>query len=290
IDTFAYQYTRTPPKLVKPRDNVIVRLCSIECCFTHPLDDPNCPDNVSFASDIKRWSEISNRLYIWDYTTNYENYNCPFPNFQVLQKNMQFFIKHNVKGIYEEGNYTAAECNSEFADLRSYLLARLMWDPDLDYDAEMNGFLKAYYGGGWQYMREFLDLLAANSGKPGLFGEHRKMGIYFTPDDKGALDLKLNQVRYADDLWAKAIELAGSDFCKQNVLRSQLSWRFWKGCNRVEEFSWLLPLEQWQGANEQLYNDFKAFGIVRYGEGKSYIQPNPSWWCPPSAWGGYDRQ
>ncbi len=31
IDTFAYQYTRKPPKHVVPRDNVIVRLCSIEC-------------------------------------------------------------------------------------------------------------------------------------------------------------------------------------------------------------------------------------------------------------------
>ncbi|MHC4743252.1 MAG: DUF4838 domain-containing protein, partial [Planctomycetota bacterium] len=31
ISTLAYQYTRKPPKLTKPRPNVIVRLCSIEC-------------------------------------------------------------------------------------------------------------------------------------------------------------------------------------------------------------------------------------------------------------------
>ncbi|MEY2428190.1 MAG: hypothetical protein QOJ40_1075, partial [Verrucomicrobiota bacterium] len=29
VDTFAYQYTRHPPKTIRPRENVIVRLCSI---------------------------------------------------------------------------------------------------------------------------------------------------------------------------------------------------------------------------------------------------------------------
>ena len=37
IHTFAYLYCRRPPKLTRPRDNVIVRLCSIECCFSHPI-------------------------------------------------------------------------------------------------------------------------------------------------------------------------------------------------------------------------------------------------------------
>ena len=30
IDTLAYQYTRKPPQTIRPRRNVIVRLCSIE--------------------------------------------------------------------------------------------------------------------------------------------------------------------------------------------------------------------------------------------------------------------
>ncbi len=37
IDTLAYQYTRKAPKTLRPRHNVIIRLCSIECCFAHPL-------------------------------------------------------------------------------------------------------------------------------------------------------------------------------------------------------------------------------------------------------------
>lgn len=50
VDTLAYQYTRKPPKTLKPRSNVIVRLCAIECNFREPLDHPS---NAAFADDIR---------------------------------------------------------------------------------------------------------------------------------------------------------------------------------------------------------------------------------------------
>ncbi|MBC7288692.1 MAG: DUF4838 domain-containing protein, partial [Armatimonadetes bacterium] len=56
IDTLAYSYSRKPPKHVRPRPNVIVRLCSIECCFSHPL--ATCPVNASFMDDLREWSKI----------------------------------------------------------------------------------------------------------------------------------------------------------------------------------------------------------------------------------------
>ena len=287
IDTFAYQYTRTPPKITKPLPNVVIRLCSIECCFAHPLDDPKCSENAKFAADIKEWSKISNHLYIWDYTTDYGHYNCYFPNFGVLQRNIQFFVANNVKGIYEEGNHQAAECDSEFADLRSYLLARLMWNPDIDYGAEMNGFLKAYYGDGWQYLREFIDFTSANAGTK---LPHRKLGIFNSPTDKDLLNMGINKIRYADALWEKAVALAGDEKIgaetrEQRVRRSQLSWRFWKGCNKAAEFWRLQPVENWQAANEALYKDLKAFGITRYSEGSLLIpEPPESWRGTPEDW------
>jgi len=291
IDTFAYQYTRTPPKLTKPLDNVIIRLCSIECCFAHPLDDPKCSFNAAFANDIKGWKAISNHLYIWDYTTNYGHYNCYFPNFGVLQRNIQFFVANNVKGVYEEGNHQAVECDSEFAGLRSYLLARLMWDPGIDYDAEMNGFLKAYYGEGWQYLRAFIDLTTANAGTK---RPHRKLGIFNRPTDKDLLNMGINKIRYADALWEKAIELAGDEKLgaetrEQRVRRSQLSWRFWKGANKAAEFWRLRPVEAWQAANEALYNDFVDFGVTRYKEGgypstEWMLRKPGDWWGTPENW------
>ena len=55
IDTLAYQYTRPAPKLTKPRSNVIIRLCSIECNFGRPLTDPS---NAPFQKDISNWAQV----------------------------------------------------------------------------------------------------------------------------------------------------------------------------------------------------------------------------------------
>ncbi|MHC4727313.1 MAG: DUF4838 domain-containing protein [Planctomycetota bacterium] len=117
ISTLAYQYTRKPPKYVKPRDNVIVRLCSIECSFSKPLADER---NKKFGDDIVGWSKISNRLYIWDYTTNFRHHIMPHPNLRVLGPNVKFFAEHNVKGIFEQGAYTTN--GAEMAELRAWLL------------------------------------------------------------------------------------------------------------------------------------------------------------------------
>ncbi|MBR5160988.1 MAG: DUF4838 domain-containing protein, partial [Thermoguttaceae bacterium] len=56
VDTLAYQYTRKPPKTIKPRHNVIVRLCTIECSFLKPLTDES---NKTLKDDIEGWAEIA---------------------------------------------------------------------------------------------------------------------------------------------------------------------------------------------------------------------------------------
>jgi hypothetical protein len=278
IDTFAYQYTRKPPKHVVPRDNVIVRLCSIECCFAHSLNDPGCKENAAFNKDLTDWKEICNRLYIWDYTTNYGNFLGPFNNFDVMQKNMQYFAENNVKGIYEEGNYMAAQCNAEFAELRAYLLCKLLWDPYLDYDKTMNDFLRAYYGKGWQYVREYIDMTVKNSGNC-----NKHMAIWSDMTSKGVFDLTKNEIAYCDELWAKAAELADNEIILKNVKMSELAWRYWKGCNKVAEFTRLQNPTIWRDANKALYADYQKYGIVRFSESKM-LSTEPDFYAIPSKW------
>jgi hypothetical protein len=202
---------------------------------------------------------------------------------------MQFFVAHGVKGVYEEGNYYGASCDSEFAGLRAYLLARLLFNPDIDYEAEMDGFLRAYYGGGWQYIKESIRLICAHAGLPEPTGEPRRMGMYVTPTDKALLSLKPNQAAYADRLWARALELAGGNECRRNVLRSRLSWRFWKACNRVNEFGPLRWPGKLRAENERLYDDLLAAGVTQYREsfgGVGALIPPGDWKDSPLRWKG----
>lgn len=244
IDTFAYRYTRKPPKGIVPEDNVIVRLCTIECCFSHPFDDPACPTNVEFMKDLAGWSAICDRLYIWDYCTNYSAFVGIFPDFGTLQRNMQIFAENNVKGVYEEGNYTM-QAETEFGELRSYLIGRLMIDPYMDYTAERNAFLDAYYGAGGKYIAEFLDMITENAGK-------KHLGIY--EFQSNTLSLKKKQIARCDGLWQSAkAETDGAE--KANVLASELCWRYWKMKNRVSEFS--SPFTR-KAETEKLTDDINA--------------------------------
>lgn len=155
IDTLAYQYTRKAPRTIRPRANVRVRLCSIECCFAHPLE--TCAHNKSFVDDIVAWSKITDNLYLWDYVVSFGHYLLPFPNFDVLGPNAQFFAAHGVKGIFEEGAYQSDA--AELSELRAYVLAKVLWNPKADVKKAIQEFTDAVYGEAGPEVREYLDLL-----------------------------------------------------------------------------------------------------------------------------------
>ncbi|MBQ6830316.1 MAG: DUF4838 domain-containing protein [Clostridia bacterium] len=158
IHTLAYQYTRGAPISVKPEDNVLVQLCDIECCFSHPLNTACNSAAVSFYEDLVNWTALCDTLYVWDYVTNFAHYNMTYPNFSCLRENIRFFAENGVDGIFEDGN--SHSISGEFGELRSYLLAKCLWDPymtEAEYYAHMDDFLKGVYGDGWQHIREYID-------------------------------------------------------------------------------------------------------------------------------------
>jgi len=158
FETLAYQYSRKPPKTLRPRHNVIIRLCSIECCFAHPLETCPSEENRRFREDLAAWSKVAPVLWVWDYTTNFAHYLQPFPNFEVLQANVQFFVQNGVKYLFEQGNYSPGG-NGEMAPLRAYVLAKLLWNPNTNVQRHINDFLHGYYGNAAGAIRAYMELL-----------------------------------------------------------------------------------------------------------------------------------
>ena len=163
IDTLAYQYTRACPKITKPKENVAVRLCTIECCFSHSLKTCNKTGALedygrkhNIIDDFDEWAKISKRLYVWDYVTDFCHYLLPHPNLHILKDNINFFAEHNVAGLFEQG--CGDTINSDFGALRAYVLSKLMWDPSLDSNELIDEFLYHYYGKAHKIVRSYIDL------------------------------------------------------------------------------------------------------------------------------------
>jgi hypothetical protein len=198
ISTLAYQYTRKPPKHVKPRHNVIVRLCSIECSFSKPLSDER---NKKFRDDIIGWSKICNRLYIWDYTTDFRHYVMPHPNLRVLGPNVKFFVDHNVKGLFEQGAYQSY--GSEMAELRAWVLAKLLWDPTRDAEKLINEFIEGYYGAAGPHIKTYLkvthDAVEASGEWLGCFSPHTAKFLSLETITKGWGHLKAAEEAVKDN-------------------------------------------------------------------------------------------
>ena len=154
VDTLAYQYTRKPPLHIRPLPNVIIRLCSIECDFSQPLTSAS---NQAFAADLTGWSKICRRLYVWDYCTDFAAYLGPYPNLRVLTPNIKFFVEHGVKGIFEEGAYQSP--GAEFAELKAWVQAQAMWNPNLDNQQLIDEFLAGYYGPAAPYLGQYINLI-----------------------------------------------------------------------------------------------------------------------------------
>ena len=143
VGTFAYQYSRKPPVGIVPRENVVVRLCSIECCFAHSLTS-DCPENVGFMRDLQGWSALAPHLFIWDYVVNYWQFLAPFPNFQVLAPNIRTFCENKAMGVFEEAeNLTRG---GEFEEMKSWTINQLLWNPHQDTDSLVNIFINGFYG------------------------------------------------------------------------------------------------------------------------------------------------
>lgn len=149
IHTFAYQYSRKAPSAVVPDENVIVRLCNIECSWSNSIlelanKNPNC-ESAHFYSDLLNWSKITNRLYIWDYSVNFRNYLLPFPNLEVLEKNINLYKKTNVKGVLMQGNFSHGG-GGYLDELKSYVTARLLRDDAKPLKELIEEFCIGYYG------------------------------------------------------------------------------------------------------------------------------------------------
>jgi len=248
FDTFAYRYTRKCPTGIVPEDNVIIRLCSIECCCSHYLDDSKCLTNVSFMTDLADWGKICKRIYIWDYCTNFCHYMGLFPNIEVLAHNLRVFYENGCKGVYEEGNYALNKLGNdpEFAELRSYVIAKVLENPYCDYQAVIDDFCNAYYGSAGEYMAEFVRLTDKIAGR-------RHLNIYKMP--QLAVPCKKAEIDKLEELFSKAKEVTqqnGESVAYTNVKNSELCWRYYKMYKKAKEFG---DFTQRKVLEEQLYKD-----------------------------------
>lgn len=203
-----------------------MRLCSIECCFAHPLDEcdlvmsfGNRIHGASFQKDLEGWSKVCDRLYIWDYVVNFHHFVMPFPNFGVLAPNIRYFIKNHVRGIFEEGS-TSQWGKTEFIELKSWVIAKLLWNPYQDTMALVEDFIRGYYGAAAEKVLEYFNLLQSRLDA----SPESHFGIYDPPRTEY---LRPQDIQKAFELFREAKALAENEDIRERVFEAELPIRYW---------------------------------------------------------------
>ena len=141
ISTLAYLFTVKPPKVTRPEKNVSIMLCDIDCRRQTALTEN--PSGQEFMACLEGWSAICDNIFLWDYGINFDNYLSPFPNLQTIKDNMVIFQNHGVKMHFSQINSTLG---GDMAELRPYLVSKLMWNPGASLDSLERHFCERYYG------------------------------------------------------------------------------------------------------------------------------------------------
>ncbi|NCX95398.1 MAG: DUF4838 domain-containing protein [Chitinophagia bacterium] len=213
--TLAYGYTHSAPKSLKPAPNVYIFLSTIDAYRDNPLATEGSA--ATFRKDLKAWTGLTPNVFVWDYVTQFTNYLAPFPNFNTLQANMQYLKSNGVKGIFVQGS---GDTYGELAELRSYLIAKLLYNPEADITSLTNYFLKNYYGTkAAPFISEYLTALQANRES-----SHRKLDIYGNPVNEWKTYLSPSKIDEYSTLLDKAeAATEGNALYAQRLMRIRLS-------------------------------------------------------------------
>ena len=165
VITNGYGTWRKPPQVSVLNPEVILLYCW-GGCTAHNIGSGDCSgrvingdlgSNTVEENYFYQWQEHCSRMYIWYYPTNIYYLLCPQPNFFKIYNDFRFFTSHGVEGFYVVGT-----TGSSFEDLDAYLICDLMWDTQMsreEFDRRTKEYLRFYYGYGWIYIYEYMQML-----------------------------------------------------------------------------------------------------------------------------------
>lgn len=138
--TTAYRTTALPSKyqLLK---NAGVFISTIDLPKGVALNNES-PAVKNFSSLFKSWQPKTQNIYLWDYAANFDDYLTPLPILYGKQNQLRYFKEIGTKGIFI--NASGYEY-SPFDDLKTYILAALMMDVNVNVASLAQMYLRKNY-------------------------------------------------------------------------------------------------------------------------------------------------
>lgn len=169
--TSAYGSTLSPPQHPLP-DNCGVMLSAIHLPFKAQL---NTEDQNAFIHLYKEWQPKTSKIYVWDYGANFDDYLTPFPFATLFRERLKLFKELNIKGVFINGS---GYDYSSFQETKTYVLANLMMNPDLNPEQLTERFLKKKFPTLAPFIENYIKSLEERT-----FRKNKNLNIYGNAQD-----------------------------------------------------------------------------------------------------------
>lgn len=172
LETWAYSNTIKPPKGIRPRDNVLIRVIQLNGEWSsdargkenwspewYPdLFRPRShPVNRQARELLWQWGRMAHHLGIWGYWLQFgTSFPSPYINLRNIHQELKLYKECKVSSVFIENE--GAETTSFFA-LKNWVGWKLMQDPDQDLAPLVRTFVQGYYGQAADAMLEYLNFL-----------------------------------------------------------------------------------------------------------------------------------
>jgi len=201
----------------------------------------------------------------------------PFPDFDSIRQNAAYFADNGVEDVFLNSH---SGQQATFCELRAFLFNRLYRDPYMseeEYSYLMNGFLKAYYGEGWQSLRKYIDEMT-ELGNTKCHGFHTDVSGYYDYDEV------LEKADAFDAYWADAMAKAETPEQKDRLFITNLSWRYLKQCVTYDSLYTKGTDEQksaYMVESQKIYDEVMSRNIVfsEHGDPNFNIYISPANWA-----------
>lgn len=227
VSTLAYLETVKPPKTLRPRRNVAIRLCTDNCMWEYPFTPAR--DTPAFHEALTRWSAVYDRIHIWDYCVNFSHYTAPMPNMDVIASNIRFFVENNAEAVMMQAAYQSPAAERD--EMRSWVIAKLLWDPSRDLLELMLDFNRGFYGRAAPEIERYEALLRKTAEEHKATLASPKGGIRYAMDDPFLSEAFLAEATACFD---RAEKLAEDDEIFRRVRRARLPILYVRLCRGPE--------------------------------------------------------
>lgn len=141
-----------------PADELYVMFAPIEADFSKELQSE---ENKRTYNALLGWkSLVEDRIFVYEYETNFKAYFMNINNFEVVQEHYQTYLDQGVQLMYSQGPVTTYI--PAFTEMRIFVESQLMWDIDKDYNDLVNEFMAVYFKDAAPAMRKYYDFIRQN--------------------------------------------------------------------------------------------------------------------------------